>query len=79
MPFRGEEYGLYSFNLELSADGYARKELTMNAVTSALVWHRRLGRLNNRSLKLMNRQNGNGVAFNGSIVDSGVCAVRKRH
>ena len=79
MPLRGEEYGLYSFNLELSADGYARKELAMNAVTSAQVWHRRLGRLNNRSLKLMNRQNGNGVAFNGSIVDSGVCAVRKRH
>ena len=31
--------------LELSADGYGAKELAMNAVANALMWHRLLGHL----------------------------------
>ena len=31
VPLRGEDDDLYSFNLDLSADGYAGKELAMNA------------------------------------------------
>ena len=42
-------------------------------------WHRRLDHLNKRSLDLMNRKNGNGVAFDGSTVDCDVCAVGKSH
>ena len=39
----------------------------MNAVANARLWHRRLGHLNKRRLELMNRNNGNGIAFDGSI------------
>ena len=74
VPLRGEDDSLYSFKQDLSADGYAGKKLAMNAVDSAQVWHRRLGHLNKRSLEPMNRQNGNDVAFDGSIADSDVCA-----
>ena len=55
VPFPGEINNLYSFKLDLSVDGYAGKELATNAVTNAQVWHRRLGRLNKRSLEPMNR------------------------
>ena len=41
----------------------------MNAVASAQVWHRRLDHLNKPSLELMNRQNDNGIVFDGSIAD----------
>ena len=75
MPRRGEEDGLYPFKLELSADDYAGKELAMNAVASAKVWHRRLGHLNKHSLEPINRQNGNGFAFDDSMADCDVCAV----
>ena len=68
---------LYSFHLNLSADGYAGKELAMNAVTNAQVWDRRLGHLYKRSLELTNRHNGNGVAFEGYAADCDVCAVGK--
>ena len=63
VPLRGEDDDIYSFKLDLSADGYAGKELAMNAVANVQVWHWRLGHLNNRSFELMNRKNGNGVAF----------------
>ena len=79
VPLRGENDALYSFKLNLSADGYVGKELAMNAVTNAQVWHQRLGHLDTRSLGLMNRNNGNGVAFDGSIADCDVCAVGKSH
>ena len=46
---------------------------------NAQVWHRRLGHLNKRSLELINRKSGNGVAFDGSIADCDVCAVGKNH
>ena len=78
MPLRGENGQLYFFNL--NADGYAGKELAVNAITNAQVWHRRLGHLNKRSLELMNENNGNGVAFDGSVADCDVCAaVGKSH
>ena len=51
----------------------------MNAVTNAQVWHRWLSHINKRSLELVNRKNGNGVAFDGSIADCDVCAVGKSH
>ena len=65
--------------LDLSADGYAGKELAINAVANAQVWHRRHGHLNMRNLELMNRNNSNAVAFDGSITDCDVCAVGKSH
>ena len=77
VPFRGENDDLYSFKLHLSADGYAGKELAINAVTNAQVWHRRLGHLNTRSLELMSRKNGNGVAFTSFFADCDACAVGK--
>ena len=51
----------------------------MNAVTNAQVWCRRLGYLNKRGLELMNRNNGNGVAFDCSIANCDVCAVGESH
>ena len=77
VPLRGENDDLYSSKLDLSADGYAGKELSMSAVINAQVWHRRLGHLNKRSLELMNRESGNGVAFDGSIANCDVCVVGK--
>ena len=51
----------------------------MNTMTSAQLWHRRLGYLNHRSLELVQRRDGNGVAFDGSIDHYDVCAVGKKH
>ena len=45
VPLRSESGDLYSFVLDLSADRYGAKELAMNAVTNAQVWHRLLGHL----------------------------------
>ena len=57
MPLCGVSDDLYSFKRDLSADGYAGKQLAMNGGGNAQVWHRRLGHLNTRSLELMNRKN----------------------
>ena len=63
---------------DLSADSHGGKELVaMNAMTNAQRWHRRLGHLNKRSLELIQRRDGNGVAFDGSINHCDVCAVGK--
>ena len=48
----------------------------MNAITNAQLWHRQLGHLNKRSLELMKRRDGDGVAFDGSIDH---CDVGKSH
>ena len=64
VPLRGENSDL-SFKLNLSADGYAGKELVINAVTNAQVWHRRLDHLNKRRPGRMHRKSGHGVAFDG--------------
>ena len=79
MPLRVEDDDTCSAKLDLSAHSYARNEIAMNAVASAQVWHRWLGHLNKRSLKVTNMQKFNAVTFNGFNGDSGVCALWKRH
>ena len=51
----------------------------MDAMTNAQLWHRRLEHLNKRSLDLMQKRDGNGVAFDVSIDHCEVCAVGKSH
>ena len=63
--------------LGLSTDAYGATELAMNAVSNAQLWHRLLGHLNRRSLELMQRHDGNGITFDGTIADCNVCAVGK--
>ena len=72
---RGEQDDLFSFVLDLIADAYRATELAMNAVFNAQLWHLRLGPLNGRSLELMQRYDGNGIIFDGTIADCDVCAV----
>ena len=45
VPLRSESSNFFSFVLDLSAEGYGAKELAMNAVVNAQVWHRWLGYL----------------------------------
>ena len=78
VPLRAEDDDLYSLMFDLSADNHGGKGLAMNAMTNVQLWHRRLGYLNKRSLELMQRRDGNGVAFDGSIDHCDVCAVGKR-
>ena len=40
VPLRSESVNLYTFVLDLSAEGYGDKELARNAVANAQVWHR---------------------------------------
>ena len=48
----------------------------MTAMTNAQRWYRRLGRLNKRSLELLQRRDDNEVAFNSFLIDHcDVCAV----
>ena len=49
----------------------------MDAVSNAQIWHRRFDHLNKRSLDLLYK--GNGINFDGTIVDCDVCAVGKCH
>ena len=79
VPLRAEDDDLYSLVFDLSADSHGGKELAINAMTNAKLWHRRLGHLNKRSLELMQRSDGNGVAFDGLIDHCDVCAVKKSH
>ena len=65
--------------LDLSADVHGATELAMNAVFNAQLWHRRLGHLNRRSLELTQRNDGNGITFDGTITDCDVCAVWKAY
>ena len=76
---RAEDDNPYSSVFDLNADSHGGKELAMNAMNNAQLWHRRLGHLNNRSLGLVQRRDGNGVAFDGSIDYCDVCAVENRH
>ena len=77
LPLREEQGDLYSFLLDLSADAYGATELAMNAVSNAQLWRRRLDHLNRRSLELMQRNDRNGITFDGTIADCNVCAVGK--
>ena len=63
--------------LDLSAIAYGATGLAMNAVSNAQLWHRRLGHLNRRSLELMQRHDGNDIAFDGTIADCEVFALGK--
>ena len=58
---RAENDELHSLVFDLSADNHGGKELAMNAMINAQMWHRRWGHLNKRSLELMQRCDGNGV------------------
>ena len=53
VPLRSESVDLYLFVLDLSADRYGAKELAMNPITNAQVWHRRLGHLHAQSLGIL--------------------------
>ena len=78
VPLR-EDDDLYSLVFYLSAESRRGKELAMNAMANAQLWHRRLGHLDKKSLELMQRRDGNGVAFDGSINHCDVCAVGESH
>ena len=73
LRIRGNE--LYSFVLELNADVYSATELVINTATNAQLWHRRLGHLNKRTLKSMQRRDCNGIPFDGTASSCDVCAV----
>ena len=62
---------------DLGADSHRDEKLAMNAMSNAQLWHRRLGHFNKCNLELMQRRDGNGVAFDGSIDHCDVCAVGK--
>ena len=55
VPLRSESSDLYSFVLDLSADGYGTKELAINAVANAQVWHRRLVPLHAQNLDMLRK------------------------
>ena len=74
VPLRAEDDNLYSLVCDVSADNHGGKELAMNVMTNAQLWHRRLGRLNKRTFEPMQRRDGNGVAL---LIDHcDVCTVR---
>ena len=77
VPLRIESSDLYSFVLDLSADRYGTKELAMNAVANAQVWHRRLGHLHTQSPDILRKRDGTGIAFEGAVPDCDVCALGK--
>ena len=79
VPLSGENNEPYSFKIDLSSDGYAGKERAMNAVINAQVWHRRLDRLNKRSLELMNKTLNIGVGLYFLCADCNVYAVGKSY
>ena len=63
MPPRSESGDLYSFVLDLSVDRYGTKELAMNAIANAQVWHRRLSSLYAHSLDILRKRDGSGIVF----------------
>ena len=77
VPLRSESGDLYSFVLDWNADRYGVKELAMNVVANAQVWHRRLSDLHARSLDILRKQDDTGIAFEGAVSDCDLCAVGK--
>ena len=77
VPLRSESGDLYSFVLDLSADRYGAKELAMNAVANAQVWHRRLGHLHAQGLNILRKRDGTGISFEGAASDCDFFAVGK--
>ena len=77
VPLRSESGDPYSFVLDLSADRYGAKELAMNAVANAQVWHQWLGHLHAQSLDILRKRDGTGIAFEGDVSDCDDFAVGK--
>ena len=77
VPLQNENGDLYSLVLDLSADRYGAKELAMNAVVNAQVWHRRLCRLHAQSLDILRKRDCTGITSKGAVLDWDVGAVRK--
>ena len=77
VPLRSESGDLYSFVLDLSTDRYGTKELSMNTVANAQVWHWRLGHHHAQSLGILRKRDGTGIAFEGAVSDCDVCTVGK--
>ena len=50
VPLGAGDDGLFSLGIDLSVDSLGGKELAMNMMTNAQLWHHRLGHLNKRSL-----------------------------
>ena len=53
VPLRAEDDDLYSLVFDISADSHGGKELALNAMTNAQLWHRRLRHLNKKSLEFL--------------------------
>ena len=63
---------LYTFNVELGG-----VYLALHAAVNADQWHRRMGRINARSLELLNKTDADGVSFTGGVSPGDVCAIEK--
>ena len=74
---RSESGGFYSFVLDLSARRYGAKNLAMNVVANAEVWHRHLGDLHAQSLDILRKRDSSGITFERAVSDCDVCAVGK--
>ena len=74
LPLQKLENDLYFFSLDL-VSGSSAPELATQAAATATLWHRRMGHLNRKSLDLLKKVNNNGVSFDGTVPDCGVCAV----
>ena len=69
IPLRSESDDLDAFVLDLNADRYGTKELVMDAVANAQVWHRWLDHLLARSLDNLRKLDGAGITFGGAVSD----------
>ena len=72
-----ESRDLYSFVLDLVADGYGVSEPAMNAVTNAQTWHRRLSPLHAQSVDILRKRDGTDITFKRAVSDCNIWAVRK--
>ena len=77
VPPRSKSGDIYSLVLDLGTDGYGAKELAMNAIANAQVWHRRLGHLHAQILGVPLKRDGTGITFEGAVSNCDVCAVGK--
>ena len=77
MSVRSERGDLYSFVLDLNADGYDIKDIGINTVDKAQVRHRRLDYLHVQSLDILRKREDTSITFEGAVSDCDVCAVGK--
>ena len=73
--------GLFSFQVELGARGSAQKTPTpvmaLSTQVYADLWHRRLSRMNSRSVELLRKKDDRGVDFTGTLSDCDICHINK--